>query len=439
MPIINYSEKMYTMALITKTSFIISLLLLSCVDTFSQNEVFKGQEPAKEVPTTSKKIDTGGQSQFLFNNNGLKFGSDFLTGRLNKVSQVNDSSFTALISAENYPVNSSPWYAFYIVGNKNQNLSVALTYEQSGHRYHPKISNDRKNWVLLDSSKIEFVKPGKDKFGPGSMPASVILSLHIEKGDTLWVAAQEIVSSQNVYEWINDLPKNKKINQGIAGKSVYGKTIPYFTIGKVKKNKPSVVIISRQHPPEVTGYFAMQKFVERLISSEKLSKKYRKRFVTYVVPLMNPDGVDQGHWRHNAGGIDLNRDWLQQNQPELKQVNQFIDSSISLNNSKILFFIDFHSTWDDIFYTNSVTHTSNLPGLLDGTLDIMEKELHIGKLNIRPSEKNESFVSKGYFYNTYKAESVTYEVGDNTSREIINKKGQSAADGFLKTLFKLYK
>jgi cytosolic carboxypeptidase protein 6 len=415
------------------------LMLLSINPLFSQNEVFKGQEPAKEVTTTSKKIDDGGQSQFSFNNGGLIFGSDFLTGRINKVSQENDSSFTALISAENYPVNTSPWYAFYIVGNKAQQLSVALTYEQSGHRYHPKISKDGKNWSMLDSSKIVFVKPGKDKFGPGSMPASAILSLNINKGDTLWVAAQEIVSSKHVYTWINELPKNKKINQGIAGKSVYGKTIPYFTIGKIKKNKPSIVIISRQHPPEVTGYFAMQKFVGRLLSSEKLSRNFRKQFVTYVVPLMNPDGVDQGHWRHNAGGIDLNRDWQQQYQPEVKQVNRFIDSAITVNSSKILFFIDFHSTWDDIFYTNSVTHSSNLPGLMDGTLDIMEKELQMGKLNIRPSEKNESFVSKGYFYNTYKAESVTYEVGDNTSREVINKKGQLAADGFLKTLFRLYK
>jgi hypothetical protein len=69
----------------------------------------------------------------------------------------------------------------------------------------------------------------------------------------------------------------------------------------------------------------------------------------------------------------------------------------------------------------------------------MEKELQQGKLNIRASEKNESYVSKGYFYNTYNAESVTYEVGDNTSRDIIEKKGRVAAKSFLKALFKLYK
>ncbi len=415
------------------------MLLLSIDPAFSQDEVFKGQEPAKEVVTVSKKIDTITQRRYTFDSNRLLFSCDFLAGRFNNVSQKNDSVFTVLISAENYPINPSPWYAFYVTAQQSKKIIVELTYTKSKHRYYPKMSTDGKNWKPVDSSMVEYIQPGTEKFGVGSNPVSALVRLNINKGDTVWLAAQEITSSKDVYDWIDELPDNKKIKHGIAGYSTYGKPINYFTIGKIKKNKPSVVIISRQHPPEVTGYFAMQQFVNVLLENNKLSCKYRKKFVTYVVPLMNPDGVDNGHWRHNAGGIDLNRDWLQQNQPEVKQVNHFIDSSITVNQSKILFFIDFHSTWDDIFYTNSVTKKSNLPGLMDGMLAEMEKELAQGKLNIRASEKNESFVSKGYFYNHYNAESVTYEVGDNTTRDIIERKGKVAAQSFLKSLFKLYK
>ena len=415
-------------------------MLLTGIDpVFSQDEVFKGQDPAKEVTTVNQKIDTIQQRQYRFEKSGLTFSCDFLTGRFNKVSQKNDSVFTVLISAENYPINPSPWYAFYLTANLSQKIVVELTYTKSKHRYYPKFSPDGKNWQTVDSALVQYIQPGKEKFGAGSMPVSVNVTLQINKGDTLWLAAQEPASSRDVYEWLNKLPANKKIKQGIAGYSTYKKEIRYFTIGKVKKNKPSVVIISRQHPPEVTGYFAMQQFVDVLLSSEKQSRKYRKKFVSYVVPLMNPDGVDNGHWRHNAGGVDLNRDWVQQHQPEVKQVNHFLDSSLKANNSKILFFIDFHSTWDDIFYTNSVTKKSNLPGLMDQLLAGIEKELQQGKLNIKASDKNESFVSKGYFYNIYNAESVTYEVGDNTSREIIERKGKVAARSFLNSLFKLNK
>lgn len=412
------------------------MLIAGIGPAFSQDELFKGQEPAKEVVTASRKIDTIQQRQFDFQKSGVRFSCDFLTGRFNDVVQKNDSVFTVLISAENYPVNPSPWYAFYIISQQARKIVVELTYTKSKHRYYPKISSNGKNWTTVDSSMVEYVEPGKEKYGTGSMPVAAKITVRIGKGDTVWLAAQEITSSNDVYTWVNTLPR---IRQGLAGYSVYGKEIRYFTVGKAKKHRPAVVIISRQHPPEVTGYLAMQQFVNVLVSGEKQGKRFRRKFVAYVVPLMNPDGVDYGHWRHNAGGIDLNRDWLQQNQPEVKQVNDLLDSLCRARQSKILFFIDFHSTWDDIFYTNTVTKKSNLPGLIDGMLSGMEKEWGGGKLNIRPSEKNESFVSKGYFYNTYNAEAVTYEVGDNTSREIIGKKGKIAAQSFLKTLFKLYR
>jgi len=416
-----------------------SLLLLSNDPAFSQDEVFRSKDSVKEVVTISQTIDTIQQRIYQFNQAGIKFSCDFLGGRINNVTQKNDSVFTVLSSAENYPINPSPWYAFFITAQQPKKIFIELTYTNSKHRYYPKISTDGKSWKTVDSTLVQFIQPGKEKFGTGSMPQSAVVTVNLNNNDTVWLAAQEIISSKDVSDWINRLPINKKITHGIAGHSTYGKDIKYFTIGKLKKDKPSVVIISRQHPPEVTGYFAMQKFVEVLLGGEKLSRKYRKKFVTYVVPLMNPDGADYGHWRHNAGGIDLNRDWLQQNQPEVKQVNHLIDSATRSNHSKILFFIDFHSTWDDIFYTNSVTKKSNLPGLMDAILSDMEKELQQGKLNIKQSEKNESFVSKGYFYNNYNAESVTYEVGDNTSKDIIERKGKVAAQSFLKSLFNLYK
>ncbi len=415
-----------------------SMLFTGIDPVFSQVETFKGQEPAQEIKTVNQPIKKIEQRTFYFEKSGIQFSCDFLAGRFNKVSQKNDSVFTVHISAENYPINASPWYAFYITSGTNKKITVELTYEQSKHRYYPKISNNGKNWKPADSSDVQYINPGKAKFGNESMPSSANVKVTVNKNDTLWLAAQEIVSSKDVQAWIDNLP-HKKIKEGIAGYSTYGKAIPYLTIGKAKKNKPSIVILSRQHPPEVTGYFAMQQFVNELLSSKNISRKYRRIFTTYIVPMMNPDGVDDGHWRHSAGGIDLNRDWLQQNQPETKQVNHLIDSSTTANDSKILFFIDFHSTWDDIFYTNIVTKKSNLPGLMDGTLLEMEKQLQMRKLNIRPAAKIESFVSKGYFYNYYNAESVTYEVGDNTSRETIDRKGRVAAKSFLKTLFKLYK
>ena len=38
-------------------------------------------------------------------------------------------------------------------------------------------------------------------------------------------------------------------------------------------NKPAIIVISRQHPPEVTGFFAMKAFIETLIEVGRFSNR----------------------------------------------------------------------------------------------------------------------------------------------------------------------
>ena len=54
---------------------------------------------------------------------------------------------------------------------------------------------------------------------------------------------------------------------------------------------------------------AMQEFVRSVLGNTRLAVDFRKEFEIIIVPMLNPDGVDEGNWRHNAGGVDLNRDW----------------------------------------------------------------------------------------------------------------------------------
>ena len=77
-------------------------------------------------------------------------------------------------------------------------------------------------------------------------------------------------------------------------------------------------------------------------------KKYR----VLAFPLINPDGVDLGHWRHNASGVDTNRDWGRYRQPEIKSIVKFIHKIKKRDNNKIVMGLDFHSTYYDVFYTN---------------------------------------------------------------------------------------
>ena len=83
----------------------------------------------------------------------------------------------------------------------------------------------------------------------------------------------------------------------------------------------------RQHPPEVSGYRSFLYFFNRLMDSDELAQNFRSNFHIIAYPMLNPDGVEQGHWRHNSKGIDLNRDWEYFRQPETRSVRDALTLS----------------------------------------------------------------------------------------------------------------
>ncbi len=146
------------------------------------------------------------------------------------------------------------------------------------------------------------------------------------------------------------------------GQSVLGRDIPYFRMGEgSSENKKVMILLSRQHPPEVTGFMALQYFVSELLKDDALTRSFYKRYDIWVFPLLNPDGVDLGHWRHNAHGIDLNRDWAFYRQPEIDAVTDFIIRKAKQGNNQVILGIDFHSTFKDIYYVYKDDISTKLP------------------------------------------------------------------------------
>ena len=404
------------------------------IQTYSQKPVYKGQASIKAVNTESKPVEKQWKGIFSFGDEKVYFSNDYEGGRLNGIIKNNDSTYTVLITPENTPINISPWYSFKIWSSKNKSIFVYLTYSAGfKHRYYPKLSKNGLDWVPLDSINYREYERGEKDFGPESIPLKIQMKLDISS-DTLWVSAQELQTSKHIKKWVQNLSKKKFITNQTIGKSREGRPLVSLTIGK-SNTKRMILVISRQHPPEVTGYLAMKAFVETLSSDTKLAKKFRKKFTTYVIPLMNSDGVDNGHWRHNSGGVDLNRDWDQFNQPETISVKRFIEEKEKKVGGKFYFGIDFHSTWDDIYYTLTENYKGNMPGLIPEWLVNIRNEIKDYNPNIRPSNKiKPTTVSRNYFHANHGMEALVFEIGDNTPREFIKEKGQISANELMKLM-----
>lgn len=375
------------------------------------------------VNTKNKRITIQEKRLFSFEESGIYFSNDFQGARLNDVIKKNDSSFIISILPENEPINPSPFYAFKAWSKSSKNIFLEFNYPDSyKHRYFPKILSEGK-WLISDSSSFQ------------ELDNKWILELTLDNRPII-ISGQELNSSDIVYSWVNEVIRGKEtyVTFKKIGKSKLKR--PFMVIDIYKGNpeeKPIVVLITRQHPPEVTGYFAFKSYLSTILDENELSSDFLEKYRILAFPLMNPDGVDLGHWRHNAGGIDLNRDWSVYNQKEIKTTVDFISKTLKESNSKLILGIDFHSTFYDVFYTNEERASTSMPYFLDNWFSSLQENIPNYEVNEQPSVSKQP-VSKGWFLNAHKAVGIVYEIGDNTPRDRIETIGKESALSMMKIM-----
>ncbi|XP_063170443.1 cytosolic carboxypeptidase 4 [Candoia aspera] len=76
------------------------------------------------------------------------------------------------------------------------------------------------------------------------------------------------------------------------------------------RDRPYVVLMARVHPGESNASWVMKGTLEFLLSSDPLADLLRQCFIFKIIPMLNPDGVINGHQRCSLSGDDLNRQWL---------------------------------------------------------------------------------------------------------------------------------
>jgi len=363
------------------------------------------------------------QEKKLYSIDGIQLSNQFDGARANDFTKVNDSTYRVSILPENEPINESPHYAFWINAPEGATIDLEIYTGDYKHRYWPKMSISDSPYEPMDSTTFDTLKAGN---------IATLRDLALGR-EQLYIAAQELRPSSYTKSWIANLTSaHPHVKTNTVGQSKLGRDIDYLDLGEgLSDDKPALLIFSRTHPPEISGYMAMERFVEEILQDNTLANAFRKKFRILAYPLINPDGVDLGHWRHNAGGIDLNRDWGKFRQAEPRIVATHVLQQTRAHNNEVLLGLDFHSTQEDVIYTHTANRVSKI---------FPFKDLWIQALSDQGYGPNEeaydlsSPMTKGWFYLEFGAEAIIYEVGDETDRTYLKEKAAFAAREMMKLL-----
>ena len=371
------------------------VLLASCAETTTVNE-----------SNNAQACDTG----------TVRLIADFEASRMDECINQGNNKFVITIKPENTPINSSPWYAFKVVAD--QPTQVKVTIQIAGkrvNRYLPKISHDMVTW----RTHTHKIRGKRLEFNVDASPK------------VLYIAAQEVINNQYYLDWAKHLETTTQVKQSRLGESIQGR--PIYKLESKGNSDEWLVVLGRLHPPEITGALALFPFVETLLADNKFAENFRKKFNVLIIPNLNPDGVAMGNWRHNANGVDLNRDWITFKQPETTQVHQYLQHLVA-QGQKIKFAVDFHSTQHDVFYTMPVDYGVEDRFFVKHWLGALNQSLPSFEVIQKPGNRPNNGVSKQYFADNYKVHAITYEVGDETNRDSIKVIANNAAVTLMQTL-----
>ena len=332
----------------------------------------------------------------------FKVDADFSAANMASCSILASDAIEILLQPENTPINASPWYAVRLTPNKPGSVRLVLQYDEHAHRYKPKVSLDGTSWTVLPDDRVDVKAAGY----------RVTLDLELDD-QPLFVSAQELFTNEAHDAWTRAHAEKSFVDMSKIGASIEGRSISMIRTKAAFEAPKTVMLVGRQHPPEVTGALAMVSFTDEILSDSPLAQKFRKHFDLVIIPNLNPDGVEHGYWRHNMGGLDLNRDWGPFTQPETQAAKSVIDQ---IETPGLALFLDFHSTRRNVFYTQPIGADGSEYGFTAEWLERARTKLPDYAFDRQGAHNVDLPTSKTFIFEAFGIPAITYELGDETDR-----------------------
>jgi len=198
-----------------------------------------------------------------------------------------------------------------------------------------------------------------------------------QSADSSWIAYQPVYNFSRWLALVDDLESHPYVESvSVIGQSRDGNPVHLVKIteSSIPDNQKSAIwVVARQHPGEVGGSFMAEGYLRWALGSSPDADNFRTKGILYMIPFLNPDGVQRGNHRMNEAGLNLNRAWDNPDPITAPTIVAAENAMLDFANAggTIQFFADFHasSARKNFFYYNNSSAIN--PGMLTEIEDFM--------------------------------------------------------------------
>lgn len=240
------------------------------------------------------------------------------------------------------------WFYFRVAGGKGLPLTLRImnaggsAYPLGWPGYRARVSHDRENWALADTSYTD----------------DVLEITHQSDSNLVWFAYFAPYPIERHNAMIARYATMAGVTHRELGQSIDGQPIDCLTIGQGPK---PIWLYARQHPGETMAAFWMEGALEKLSNpQDPVAATLLTKATFHLVPNVNPDGSSRGHLRTNAAGINLNREWhnpTTEKSPEVLAIRNAMDAT------GVVFAMDVHG--DEAIPANFIAGFEGIPSWTD--------------------------------------------------------------------------
>ena len=244
------------------------------------------------------------------------------------------------------------WFYFRVANAAGRDLELVLTnatdsaYPGGWPGYQARISEDRENWTLTDTS-----------YANGQLTIRVT-----PETNTLYVAYFAPYTMERHHDLISWAAQLPGVTVRELGQTLDGQPLDVIELGEGEKQ---VWLYARQHPGETMAEYWMDGAIERLCDPrDSVARLLRQKARFHIVPNMNPDGSRRGHLRTNAIGINLNREWAD---PAMDRSPEVFVVRAEMDKTGVDFAMDVHG--DEAIPAVFTAGFEGIPNLRPGQLE----------------------------------------------------------------------